>query len=470
MKGRNHAHGSLLCRWAAAAALVLLWLSIGVAHARVTDRYEERYWDVTGNRGDLRSRSGSPGGRSYSATPSGPAFGGAKATPFTPNKTQLNEMAKYKAWATPRNTAKALMNPGSAVITLVGGAAAGWLLQEACVRVFGGALKVTAGVEWEECIIGNTGEFEYRYAFSNSHGSWDTGWSASWASVADQACSFTLASGTAVDGLPRRHQPGYPCSSSSFTSGSTSLTGRVQAFWGGAWQGSDVFTIILQKRAAQGSTGAYRAISNQGAEDKLTEKLEQICWDNVNQTYCVKLLEELIEQGAQVEVTDSPLEGPESIDGGSSVSKSTDPNGVTKTETITKRYDCAYSDQSITCKVVTTTEKKTGDEPAETETKEDDDKRSACEKDPNALGCSGELDTPEVKLPKSTKEIIFAPESLGLGAGACPAPVAWHDSLGNHEISFGPICEATTTIIRPLLLLTAALMAIFIVAPLGGKD
>lgn len=443
MKRADYVSGVLLCWRTALVALALLWLS--PVHARLSDRYEDQYWDVSGNSATSRKRAGSPGGggRSYSATPNGPAFGGGKPTPFTPNKTQLNEIAKYKAWATPRNLAKGLMSPGSAALTLLGGTASAWLINEACVRLFGGVMTSTAGVEWEECNFITTDVQQWRIEGDPE-----------WHGSAEAACySITaLSSFCPLDN----------CSVRSVT--------PLQCSWRRGSQNLDTaFVRRVSEQTVRDPDVPWKPVDEVGAEDKLTEKLTEICFDNVNQTYCVGVLQEIVESGGQVEVTDAPLEGPPSIDGGTSVTDTVNPDGSTTTSTVTKRYDCTYSGQTMTCKTVTTTQKSEGEETT-TETKTEDDQRTQCEKEPKSLGCSGELDTPEVKVPTGTREIVFAPENLGLGSGTCPSDILWTDSLGSHAIAFGPICSAMSTVIRPLLLVTAALLAMFIVAPLGGKD
>jgi len=101
------------------------------------------------------------------------------------------------------------------------------------------------------------------------------------------------------------------------------------------------------------------------------------------------------------------------------------------------------------------------DDPAQTEPTEP----GLCDKYPDILACQKpELDTPEDDIPKSDKNISFTPESL-FGGGSCPANPGWSDALGNHELDLQPVCDITSSVVRPLVLAMAALAALFIIAP-----
>jgi hypothetical protein len=118
------------------------------------------------------------------------------------------------------------------------------------------------------------------------------------------------------------------------------------------------------------------------------------------------------------------------------------PDGTTTTEVITK-----------TTPGGTVTSTTTGEEPS----------RSDCDAGSNTAGCA-ELDTPTGEIPKSTRNITYAEDNLGLGVGACPEPV----NLGpGRVLSFALIC-ANLVVAKAMVLAMSAFTALLIV--MGIKD
>jgi len=76
-----------------------------------------------------------------------------------------------------------------------------------------------------------------------------------------------------------------------------------------------------------------------------------------------------------------------------------------------------------------------------------------------------DMDTPDDEVPKREEVVTYQEEDVGFGAGQCPPPYTWSDSLGAHEIDLAPLCDKLTTVVRPLVILMAMLAAFFIVAP-----
>jgi hypothetical protein len=88
----------------------------------------------------------------------------------------------------------------------------------------------------------------------------------------------------------------------------------------------------------------------------------------------------------------------------------------------------------------------------------------ACEKEPDSLNCRA-LDVPTDSIPTREVTATFGVEDLGLGSGSCPSPVSVNTSNADFEISFIKWCDATTTYIRPVVLVIAAFAALMIALP-----
>lgn len=161
--------------------------------------------------------------------------------------------------------------------------------------------------------------------------------------------------------------------------------------------------------------------------------------------------------------TEGPAEltGPSSVPGASSTS-----TGSSGTVTISNTWNIGISGDTITVtsSTVTNTTNPDGTTATQTVTAEPE-KQEGCESGAKTVGCA-ELDTPTGEdIPRSTRELTWVQENLGLGGGACPAPYGWTDSLGSHSIDLAPWCSVLSNIIKPLVLLMAALAAIFIIIP-----
>lgn len=135
---------------------------------------------------------------------------------------------------------------------------------------------------------------------------------------------------------------------------------------------------------------------------------------------------------------------------------STDSSGnVTERQTV---YNYTYNGGNIsyTTTVITTI----NGTQTTTETTEGEPPDSDCD-GVNTVGCA-DLDTPETEIPKSTKNLTYAPEDLGLGGGSCPAPIPLNTSRGNWSLDLAPYCTATTTYVRPMVILVAMFIAYLI--------
>lgn len=96
--------------------------------------------------------------------------------------------------------------------------------------------------------------------------------------------------------------------------------------------------------------------------------------------------------------------------------------------------------------------------------------KDPCEGNPDRLACA-ELGKPgDGEIPKVTKTLTFQAQNLGFGAGQCPPPFAWSDSLGAHQINLAPYCAMVSDVVRPLVLAFTALACLMMLAGVRTED
>lgn len=200
-------------------------------------------------------------------------------------------------------------------------------------------------------------------------------------------------------------------------------------------------------------------------------------------TSASRALAESLRQGEGVTHLVPSVAGPASVPGAKATRQETvtkpGPDGSTvsgvKTTTTNTTYNTTYNNNTITINQQNTTSFEinwsdgTTEEGGEaTETTEPEKEPSECETNPDLVTCQ-KLDVPDEEVPKSTKNVSFSTEDMGWGGGSCPAPFTWSDSLGSHSINLAPMCAKMTEVVRPVVLLLAALMALAIAMP-GIKE
>ena len=151
----------------------------------------------------------------------------------------------------------------------------------------------------------------------------------------------------------------------------------------------------------------------------------------------------------------------------------------TKTTTSTTTSNVTYNNSTATHNTKTSTvinitnnvTNTTTTEGEKEEVKEDDDKeeeKTECEKNPDALMCQDiDLDTPDVDIPKDTKNITLQEENL-FGGGACPADVYFQPSGGLQQMKawdWNQSCGYITGYVKPVLILCCTFTAFMILVP-----
>lgn len=201
-----------------------------------------------------------------------------------------------------------------------------------------------------------------------------------------------------------------------------------------------------------------------------------------------KIIGELLKNGADIPLpkTGGTVTGPSVIDGPSKTTTNPDGsrtvettkynfsrsgNTVTNTSnvTTTTTYNIDNSVRNTTTVTTTPTDTTAPKDPNEGkgEEKETED---PCKANPDRIGCM-EQDVPEGEIPRSQKEITFAPEDV-LGTGACPADVTASFTSapglsGVKLIHWQGFCGAALPL-RAIIIAMASIMAFFIVMP-GGR-
>lgn len=182
---------------------------------------------------------------------------------------------------------------------------------------------------------------------------------------------------------------------------------------------------------------------------------------------------ELINKGTTLDLPNPTITGPTSIQGPETVKQNSDGtkeisrttynftiNGNTITNTSNVTTTNNYNSSNVQTGTTTSTTTPTDTMPQE-------EPKDPCDKHPTALGCKDvDFDTPDGEIPKETKQITFAPESV-LGGGSCPAP---RPLAFGRDFSYAATCDALTTYVRPVVIAIAGWIAIVIIFGVGKPE
>lgn len=383
-----------MCRWLLVVFLVLPCL----AHAgQRVDRYSELTWQADATRATAsmgRGGGASPTGPAAKSTPTGAAFHGQKALPW-PGKNEAMHMAKWRLLAEPRELAKAVMNPASAAGTLIGGLLIKQLLDQACVRMAGGTLRLAANGLWEECIFIEQPTLMYR-GTANGVGHMDGPWHTTKAAAANGFMGLFRKSGPANctwggQDIPFQWEL-------VIHAGNFEMIRRCAQYPGG--DPVSYFANWLEETKVVQTPNGWKDSSSPVVETKIANKVNEWCQlDFTNglgsgDGQCSTLVGELMANGHPVETQADPevSEGPDFFEGTPHSTTTIAPDGkktvtesredskitydgdtVTRTPTVSTRVKVYDADGNLMSDTTTTTETS--------------DTRSACEKDPNHASC-----------------------------------------------------------------------------------
>lgn len=181
---------------------------------------------------------------------------------------------------------------------------------------------------------------------------------------------------------------------------------------------------------------------------------------------------EILEKGGEVPMPNPTVTGPTSIQGPEK--STTNSDGSRTVERTTYNFSTAGNTITNTTNVTNNTTYNTDNtvrsssSTTETPTAETTEKESECEKHPNTAGCA-DLDSPTGTIPKETKTITYAEESV-FGGGSCPSDKQWSSGTMGHSyklIDWQTFCGFALPA-RALVILLAIFAAFLIVMP--GKE
>jgi len=214
------------------------------------------------------------------------------------------------------------------------------------------------------------------------------------------------------------------------------------------------------------NTGTPTFMSEQELADEIAT---QSGWPS--STSIAATTKEALDKGTTIDVGTPTVSGPASSPGPTKQETTQKPDGSVETKNIntTNNYNYNNNTINVTNNVTTTvTNTPSGSSvptsTTTTTTTQDAEEKDPCAMRPDSAACAKLGEPPDEQLPKVQKEVTWAPESIGLGGGTCPAPVGWTDHAGQHAISFQPFCDFASGTLRPIVLAFALLSAYFIVA------
>lgn len=177
-----------------------------------------------------------------------------------------------------------------------------------------------------------------------------------------------------------------------------------------------------------------------------------------------KAVADAVASGEPLDAPAPTVSGPATAPGPTSTTTS----GNTTTTT-NNTYNINYSNNQVTYNTTSTTTINDGTTTTtSTTTTADDQPASECQKNPNSLNCA-DLDVPDGTIPKTTKNIAYTAETW-FGGGSCPADK--YLTTHGQQIKvwdWQSTCSNLVTYFRPVLLIVAAVMAMFIVLPKGAE-
>lgn len=391
----------------------------------------------------------------------------AKELPFKPSTT-----AKFRMVFTPQNIGKALTAGAAVAIPLVLTPAISALLNQACIRAFGGAMQLSPGGQWEEC----------HFSTQTLQGFRAIGDPNSLSASRQQSCDLGM-----QHGVNRAYMAGNYNALGAYTGDPFQVPCFVYTSSGEYWTS---FSVEKYGTVEQQYQDGWQPATAQRAEDAIDSTLSN--WaqtdfargDYSNLNNLQKVLDDLYAQGQSVEgqfrvpqvqtpVMEPPVNVVQADSAGNKYEESTQTKNdytctviedgkavqcsqsktITKTGTTTT-VDPSNPNATPTTSTSTTTTTKTGD-PSEAD---------PCKANPNRVGCV-ELGDPTGQIPKRDVAIGYTPESV-LGSGGCPADKTM--TVAGRTIKawdWQQSCSYIVSYVKPVVLAVSAFIALMIVLP-----
>lgn len=475
---RNHVRNGFL-------ALALGSLSL-TAQAVEWNKATNFLWKTNGNisQGVPGAGSGSIISEVSAKAGGGVHLNGSRALPWHPQPDQYADWAKWKASISPQQIAKGVVRPGF-IIPLIAGELISKLLNEACVRLAGGEMKLSDGAAWEECApAGETTNYvPATQVYTGDKGLITPSASAACTSMAPLA-GVTLASvvikGTGyAQSADCMFQPqdGGPLQKFTTLQGNPAcrmLTGQwsisLPEYRDGTWK-----CLVVE------SNEAYQPATPEAVQARIKDKVMNWTQADFSYGYTDKqgdgtgLVLEILDKGGKFESDPPEVNGPGTSTAPPHTTTKTNTDGSTTTTTTTTTNHYTYSGDKVSYTTTAVTVSQTctaaGSCTTETETKTDDkpkdpdkEKEDECEKFPERVGCA-ELDEVSEEVPSDERNLTFSEESL-FGGGSCPSDKYMTMAGQNMKVyDWQQSCSYIVTYLRPIILVLAAFVALMIVLP-----
>jgi len=367
-------------------------------------------------------------------------YGSRALVPLEAGRTLAVDVAGGISKASLAKAGRAFLGGPLGVLLIAGSIAAPHIsdwMEDAGLTVEGGQIKKPA--EGAGCATTDTTCYRFKYWLESPPGTWTEPFTA-WHSTPQAACGA----------IPP------------FTGGLGTFSARWES---GVCRYRRVTDDVPMSPDISGETASGSSVGSPAGSTPATPQQIEDALMEANAPPGV--VRELLDSGQELDIEAPTVTGPASTPGPSK--QINRPDGKIETQTTTHNH--TYEGDTVTTTITNVTNiynPETNTTETTTEEREPEDERQ-CKDGDQTLGCAEFGEPPEDEIPKSTFDITFVPENL-FGAGTCPTWPSWTDALGTHTLDFTGYCTLASTVIRPLLLAFALLAAIFIVAPVGGKD
>lgn len=209
-------------------------------------------------------------------------------------------------------------------------------------------------------------------------------------------------------------------------------------------------------------TGRYTAAS-QAEIRAMLDSLPAV--QTAAQTQAQNLVQDALNrQTVDITPQSQSLTGPSSQSLTPTTETTTNPDGTTATKTVTPTYSYTYTGgDTITYQITNTTVNNNNGQTTTTTTTTNSNGTAVdiCKANPTASACA-ELGTADVTRPSpEQKPLSITQQSMPSNAG-CPAPLSFAVMGHEYAVSWQPVCDASVTWVRPVILVVAFALAAWV--------
>lgn len=393
-------------------------------------------------------------GGSFSVGAGGATFTQAAQTlPFKPS-TSVNLRALFS----PANIGRGLVAGAAVVIPMVAGDVLSALLNQACVRAFGGAMQLAPGGQWEQCHFTTTSQYYFITYLDNTTKDYTELASCTKEVVKQYGSNYTnwYHISVSVQGT----NPGYSNQCNVWNNSDNSF--------------QNGFSIARFSENVQVQDG-WVSTTAADAESKIDNTLTQ--WSNASDPRVGTVVQKMWDAGQPTEGTLQPPTVQTPVNEPQQTTTQTGSDGKTTTTNQQTKddYSCIViqNGQAVSCNQyqTTTTTSSTVDNstPGGTTTTStvtvtktaDPSQQDPCNTDPTRAGCvrlgqpPNAETIPSQQVPVSWTNVVFS------APGGCPGALPYTMFGKTYLLPFDPMCDLMTTL-RPLFLALGAAAAAYV--------